>query len=403
MKEQITKIREALFYLLGFILPCFIYGTPIAIIFYMVAWFAEGDLKKRFSVSFRNKYVLLFCGFYVLHLIGLLYTSNMKEGSFDIEVKMSLFIFPIVFACQGVMDFTKQKRFILLFIAGLICNGLICIGVALWRLLVKHELIFQYKEFSLFLHPSYYSMYIDVALVMISYFLIDREAELKKREKVFLFTSIFFLEFMLVLLQSKTGLIVSSLVLIVLIARYIWFKRAWFSPIAIVIGMAAVYFLAYHYVITAGRSRIISSEEILGQKNLSSASTESTQVRYYVWKSTLKVIEENPIIGVGTGDVIDVLMQQYAIDGAEGAIKDKLNAHDEYFQCTVALGAIGLLALLATLLLPLYKSIKEHRFVYMMFLLILMVNFLTESMFQTQGGTMFYGIFNSLLMFNFVI
>ncbi|HXB11537.1 MAG TPA: hypothetical protein VNZ45_06100, partial [Bacteroidia bacterium] len=86
-----------------------------------------------------------------------------------------------------------------------------------------------------------------------------------------------------------------------------------------------------------------------------------------------------------------------------GAEKERLNAHNEYLESAVELGIGGFFCLLACLLLPLYKSIKEHRFVYLMFLIIVILNFLTESMFETQGGTIFYGLFNSLLMFNFVI
>jgi len=69
----------------------------------------------------------------------------------------------------------------------------------------------------------------------------------------------------------------------------------------------------------------------------------------------------------------------------------------------VAVGIPGILILLANLFIPMYIAIKRKQFVYLLFLLILCLNFLTESMLDQQAGTMFYGLFNSLLMFNFVI
>jgi O-antigen ligase len=403
MKEQVIKTKEFLFYLLAFAMPCFIYSAPAVILLYAIAWIIQGNLKERLSVAFRNKFVWLFCAYYLLDVIGLLYTSNMTEGSFDLEVKLSLFIFPIMLASEGQMPFTKQRRFIYLFIAGLICNGLICVGYALWRLLALHDLVFQYKEFSLFMHPSYYSMYIDFALVAIFFLLTKKELLISRGKRIYLYVAIFFLEFMLVLLQSKTGMIVSLLVLGILIVRYLVLTKKWINTVAILGGLVGVYLLTYDFIITAGRSRIISATETLTTSKPSKSATESSQVRIFVWKSAWNVIKENPIVGVGTGDVSNVLLAQYAKDGAEGALKEKLNAHDQYMQTTIALGAIGLLVLLAMFLIPLYISIQEKRFVYMMFLGILLINFLTESMFQTQGGTMFYGLFNSLLMFNFVI
>jgi len=402
MKIQATKIKEVLFYLLAFVLPCFIYGAPIVILLYIITWLVEGNLKAKIIVALRNKYVLLFCSFYLLHLIGLLYTSNFDEGWFDLEVKLSLFIFPIMLVSEGEMPFDKQKKFILLFLTGLICNGCVCIGYALWRLWEQHIYIFQYKLFSLFMHPSYYSMYIDMALVMMFYLFTCKE-ELNELENIFLCVAIFFLEFMLVLLQSKTGLIVSSLVLIVLLAKYTLKTRKWMNTFALVIGLYGVYYVTNRYVITSNNSRIASAEDNLSKGKPDANTTESSQVRILVWQSAWKVIKQNPVIGVGTGNVSNVLLGEYAKDGVEGALREKLNAHDQYIQTTLALGAIGLLLLLTNLLVPLYKSVKEHRFVYTMFILILMVNFLTESMFQTQGGTMYYGLFNSLFMFNFVI
>ncbi|HXP50915.1 MAG TPA: O-antigen ligase family protein, partial [Bacteroidia bacterium] len=142
---------------------------------------------------------------------------------------------------------------------------------------------------------------------------------------------------------------------------------------------------------------------IVATQKLDNKSVESTQARYFVWQSAWALYKTSPIIGVGTGDTEDKLMDQYAKDNVLGALKEKLNTHDEYLQVMIAIGIGGLICLFACLALPFYKSFKEHRFVYAMFLIIIALNFLTESMLETQGGTIFYGLFNSLLMFNFVI
>ena len=333
----------------------------------------------------------------------MLYTSNIPSGWFDLQVKLSILIFPVLLVSEGEMNFNKQKIFTEMFTCGLLLNGVICLGYAVWRYVALNKFVFQYMDFSLFLHPSYYSMYIDLALVLIVNMLTLKSNEIRNWEKIYFYSSLIFLEFMLILLQSKTGLLVSVIVFSIIIIRYAIHTKRWSATGIFILCSIATYFFTYNCIITANRSRISVATQVLVNKPMDTHSTESTQVRYFVWQSAWNVIKANAIKGVGTGDAKDKLIEQYARDNHTGALQEKLNAHNEYIQVTVALGIAGLICLLSCLLAPLYKSIREKRFVYIMFILILMINFLTESMFETQSGTIFYGFFNSLLMFNFVI
>jgi O-antigen ligase len=126
---------------------------------------------------------------------------------------------------------------------------------------------------------------------------------------------------------------------------------------------------------------------------------ESTGVRMLVWSASNDVIAENLILGTGTGDSKDELMKVYKERGMTGAYEHNLNSHNEFYQVFVALGIIGFILLFANLWFPLFSAIKSGNTIYVLFLLIIIFNFLTESMFETQAGVMFYGFFNSLLCF----
>jgi hypothetical protein len=403
VREQVTRIKGILFYLVGFMIACDIYLTPITIVLYTLCWVIEGDFKNKFSIFLKNKIAILFVAFYLLHVIGLIYTKNLPAGLFDLQVKLSLLIFPIMLVSEGQLDEGKQKTFFYAFTAGLCLNGLMCLGYATWRYYTQNIFIFQYIQFSRFLHPSYYSMYIDVALIWIFNVLTLKFTELKKWEKLFLFFAIAFLEFMLVLLQSKTGQMVSILILIIALGRYMVLKKRWITGLIILVATAIIGTLAYRYVITSSRSRMTNLQNVLSSQQWDPNSQESTQVRHFAWIASRELITENPLLGTGTGYSRQTLSQQYQKDGFTGAFKEELNSLNEYYQVGVTLGIPGLIGLFAGLLIPLYKCIKEKRYIYLMFFLILMINFLTESMLETQGGTMFYGFFNSVLMFNFVI
>ncbi len=404
MQHRIVNIKNLLFYLIPFALGCYIYATPAIIIAFIAFWILEGNLKSKLTQFLNNKVALLFVSFYLLHLLGMFYTHNPSAGWFDLQVKLSILLFPVALVSEGAMDFRKQKHFTAMFATGLTLNGLICLGHAVWLYLAKDKYIFQYKEFSLFLHPTYYSMYIDIAFALGFSVITRQEAMLSKLEKRYFGMLFCFLIFMLILLQSKTGLITSGIVIFLILIRYISFTKLWTVSIASVIIISLIAALTEHFIINTGPSRFQSVGNImLNDKPVDTKSVESSQARILIWRSALPVIKEFLLYGVGTGGVEDALVKQYSKNQYTGIMKSRLNAHNEYMQVTIELGLIGLLCLLSCLFIPLYLSIRQRRFVYFIFLTVLIINFLTESVLETQGGTMFYGFFNSLLMFNFVI
>jgi O-antigen ligase len=126
----------------------------------------------------------------------------------------------------------------------------------------------------------------------------------------------------------------------------------------------------------------------------------STANRILIWESSNQIIKENFFIGVGTGDVNDELSLEYEKEGFENGLKRNLNAHNEYYQVFISLGLVGCILLLISLFYPLAISFIHKNYIYLFFLLIVMLNFITESMLETQAGVMFYAFFNSLLCFS---
>ena len=131
---------------------------------------------------------------------------------------------------------------------------------------------------------------------------------------------------------------------------------------------------------------------------------ESTAVRMLIWTAANNVIAENFIFGTGIGDSKDELIKEYEKQGMTGAIEHKLNAHNEFYQVFVSIGVVGFIIFLMSLFLPLVNAFKSSNSIYGLFLLIIIFNFIPESMLEAQAGVMFYAFFNSLLCFctNFV-
>ena len=129
------------------------------------------------------------------------------------------------------------------------------------------------------------------------------------------------------------------------------------------------------------------------------ASGFSLAMRIEFWKTAFKIVEKNPIIGVGTGDIKDAFQNQYLKD--ESLLEDQYRrrAHNQYITILATFGVIGLLIFLVYLIAPLFY-LTEYRSAYLCFWLIATLSFLSEDTLETQAGVTFFAFFNSLFLFN---
>lgn len=81
------------------------------------------------------------------------------------------------------------------------------------------------------------------------------------------------------------------------------------------------------------------------------------------------------------------------------AITNTLNSHNQYFETIISLGAIGLILLLGYFITPIFIMIKNKKFsvIYLIFVLIISSNAISEAIFERQDGIIFFNLFNMLL------
>jgi hypothetical protein len=91
------KINFGAACLLVFSLPFYRWISTYFIAIWIVTWLIEGNFRKKFIENKRNYLLFLPIAFYLLHVISLLYSANKPEAYFDIEVKLSFLLFPVIF------------------------------------------------------------------------------------------------------------------------------------------------------------------------------------------------------------------------------------------------------------------------------------------------------------------
>ena len=98
------------------------------------------------------------------------------------------------------------------------------------------------------------------------------------------------------------------------------------------------------------------------------------------------------------GDANDELYAAYENNGLTGAFEHKLNAHNQYLQSFIGLGIIGFVLLFAMTFGNLYYAILSKNNLLLILSLLLISNFLVESMLQRSAGVLFTVFF--LCLFN---
>jgi len=396
MMKMKINITGYVIMLLAFLIPVWAKLVPLVIALLFLLWLIEGHFKNKFQNIFRNKFNLIFIAFYLLYVAGLIYTTDMGRGVFDLEVKLSLLVFPLLFfSGSNSISKTKLSDVLKSFVAGSLVITVFLLVRAFYFYFQTHEFVrLTYTYLSFYTSPSYLAMYLNFSVMVVFFSFLEGK---KSNISLFLhaFLMLFFAGF-LVLLSSKSGIITMAISVIFMFLFLFIRKKYLFVSVLTLVLLVSVFFVVKFAKVTTERM-MTAIDTFLNYQAVSSTAEESTSERILVWRASAQIIKNNPLVGVGTGDVKEELMCEYQNENISYAIEKSLNAHNQYLQTGVAIGIIGLLFLLFTLFAPMFKAIELRDWIYFVFLFLIVINLLFESMLERQAGVVFYAFFNALL------
>ncbi len=402
MKGIVHISNVQLFYFftiaISFMLPIGRKVVPFLIVALVISWLIEGRLRDRIFNVRKIGLVILFVSYYILHIIGLLYSSNLDFGMFDLEVKLSILVFPLLFATMPSFPMEKMRKVLYAFIGGCFVAGMICLIHAIYMYLFHGENNFFYFYFSILLHPGYFSMYLNFSIAILLYQLLYRHDSVGSFYKwVFRFLILFF-SLLIILLSSKSGIICIA-GLLLLTTFYLIIIKKKFLPAIIILAIMGLVTMNIKLIAPNVYAQFVYSRQVMENEELNPKSKQSTQVRLLIWEAAMDIAQEHFLFGVGTGDVKDILSKKYEEKGISHALARGLNAHNQFMQTLITLGVIGLMLLLCSIAMPFFVAFKERNYVYIFFILIIVLHFAVESVLEVQAGVVFYTFFNALFAF----
>ncbi len=455
----------------------------------------------------KNRPALILSSIYLVHIIGLFYTTDMDYALKDLRVKLPLLLFPVVFVTMKKIEYKRFRKLMLYYAAASFVGTLIS-----FSLMLKGNFV-DIREISPFISPIRFGLNICFAFFTLVYFILFDGGFKIWHKLTFGIVLIWFVIF-LILLESLTSLwillLISIIYLIILLfktqklavklafvlltigipvslffyvrdvvvkaktppvviaseldlytesgnpyvhdtivrgiedGRYIGLymclpeiKQAWSEVSSYDFNgktdageeiketliryltskdlrkdEQGVYALTewdinmiergaanYNYVKKPGlRTRIlkiIMGYEVYQKTGDPSGSSVMQRIEYS--KASLKLINQNFWIGVGTGDIEDKLIRQYKQMGSELKAKFRFHAHNQFLATFITFGVFGFLWFIFALIFPAIKLKGFDDYFFVSFFLIIIFSMFSDDTIRNSGGSYIVCIFLFIL------
>ncbi len=360
----------------------------------IVAWFILGifQIKNIYNnIRNMNKLQISFFAFttvfILINIISIILSTDKSEANQLMEKFLYYFFIMLIILANNHLLKNNYKNILAVFTAGTILSVILSLLRACLLFVFYSENHFFYDKLTLFYHPSYYAIFILLALSFL--LLIDKIEEditikyLKLFYNKYLrYISIVLLILAIILLNSKANFIG----LITLMGIFFMMQKTRYKILIISIILTfTLIFIVYNPRFNYYLQSI---------KNIKEDS------RILIWKSAIKVASQKIFLGYGAADVKNKLIAQYEADNLLTLKNKNYNAHNYFLEIILANGLLGLTIFMIMNILAIYYSLKYKNYILLFFIISCFINFLVESMLLRMAGMFYWSFFISMFMGN---
>jgi O-antigen ligase len=366
--------------------------APIGFIFWLITIYKTWEIKsidtlfKRISAG-NTKW---FIAYYLLLIIGFIWTENISFGLSKLENKLTFLLFPILYFGSNLKSNQNHWKLIILssLTVSLTVNEISAIVKTFDSTAEFSWAYFYDSRFCQFMHRSYYAAYLIIGIIFLM------EMNLKKLILRNILLIIFFAIGVFQTL-SKIGIILLVCIFVVYTIMFLIkkaSKKVFLAVITILVFISLIFVFKQSPVRTRFET-VLSSLENIKLKN--NPSIESNAARLIMWNTSFLVIGQNWLLGTGTGDYNDVLTNMNKKLNNSGVAHEELNSHNQFLNAWVQLGIFGLFILIMIFISSFIAN--GNNLSGILILLTFLINFLVESFLETQSGIILFCILLTLL------
>lgn len=355
---------------------------------------------QSFSFSrFKRFYPLILL--FIVVALSLVYTENLSRGILYLQKYLVLLIIPFVFSTIDISKKTLERCF-LFFTITILLLSIYCEVYAFYTLIENNDSFsslldkkYSYLNFSIpvDMHPAYFSLFI-VASILSSYWFFLNQS--KNSIKILCLTAILFFCCIIIQLASRTYLLILFIVLNWISCHYLYLVTKSKIKIFLMLIVANALLIVVVYNIGYTQKRI---KQVFGYTYANGYKHEDGKNKLKQWSSATNA-NKNILFGNGIGDANKTILQEYESNKLIYFFKKEYNAHNQYIQFYVGLGAIGVFLLLFILIKGGHLAYQHNSKILFVFFLIVPIAFFTESYLERHHGYMFFTLMYSLIFLN---
>ena len=217
----------------------------------VLVWLVDGivtrDFKQKLSRFWHNKAAVLLVAFYLMHVVGLLWTSDFEYALRDLRVKLPILVMPFVLSSLEPLD---HKRFDLVMLV-YVLSVFIATQFSFFRY-VRHDYE-DVREISRFISHIRFCLNIVFSMAVIGYYLYKRRISKGKSvpsfgikvviDQFLMWLLLFWFAYVIFIFESLSGyVILAAVVLATLLFAFLRWKkgRGW----RVALGVSALMVIA---------------------------------------------------------------------------------------------------------------------------------------------------------------
>ncbi|WP_299757624.1 O-antigen ligase family protein [uncultured Pontibacter sp.] len=382
----------------------------IATIALFIFWVLDGKFKLKTKRILNDPVAILFILLFIVYVIGFFYTENTEEGFKSIETKAPLLLFPIVI---GSYNLNKDYIYKVLLYFAIACTLFSAIA-----LLYQINVVREKQDFNYFFNDGlvaimdkkavYYAIYVSFSILIFLNLILYKFSSISRISKILSIIAVVFLLLILFLLAARTSQVVLlSILVTTLVGLGVKSGKIIHAAVLIttLVGFIVVLSVLFPQTISRFKNLRNLSYDFSNKEDIyhfsgadNDAQWNGINLRLAKWVCAVDVIRENPVRGVGSGDVKDAMVASYKKRGFLYAAENKFDPHNQFLDTTVGVGLIGLIILLLCYFVPLLLAIKWRSWLLTTFLLLIIFSSFTESILSRAQGITFYCFFIFLLL-----
>jgi len=222
-------------------LPLSKFGMSLAQFILAGTWLIEGKYVTRIKQVFADRLFLILASVFLLHILGLIWTTDYNYGFKDIRTKIPLFILPLIlFGLKAL----PEKRIKILF--WLYTGSVLAGSLTSTYLLITTE-VSDVRDIFPFISHIRFNLNVVVVFFIANYFfiIVYRDNILMRIISVIL---VIWFAFFLILVQSPTGILILVFNLAVIASWYILRKNSLWKTLTFIMLMVSIALVSFFYL-----------------------------------------------------------------------------------------------------------------------------------------------------------